>query len=102
MGERAVFINTGRGAQVVEADLIAAMKEKPTRAAVLDVTWPEPPAAGSELYTLKNVILTPHMAGSIGYEVHRMGEYIYDEFESFIAGKPLKYGVTEKMLETMA
>ena len=102
MADNAVFINTGRGQQVVEADLIAALKEKPGRAAVLDVTWPEPPAPGSGLYTMENVFLTPHLAGSIGDEVARMGEYMYREYRAFSAGLPTKYRVTEPMLATMA
>ena len=102
MEDNAVFINTGRGQQVVEADLIAALKEKPGRAAVLDVTWPEPPAPGSELYTLNNVVLTPHAAGSLGGEVARMGEYMYREYRAFSSGAPTKYRVTEEMLATMA
>jgi phosphoglycerate dehydrogenase-like enzyme len=102
MEDNGVFLNTGRGQQVVEADLIAALKEKPGRAAVLDVTWPEPPAPGSELYTLDNVILTPHMAGSLGGEVARMGEYMYREYMAFAAGEPTRYRVTEEMLATMA
>lgn len=103
MGAGAVFINTGRGAQVVEADMIAAMKEVPTRAAILDVTDPvEPPAEDSELYTLPNVFLTPHVAGSIGNECFRMGEYMYAEFDAYTRGEPTKYEVTAKMLQTMA
>ncbi len=102
MGENAVFINTGRGQQVAEADLIAALSEKPGRAAVLDVTWPEPPAPGSPLYTMENVVLTPHIAGSIGDEVARMGEYMLAECAALLSGAPVKYEVTEKMLETMA
>jgi phosphoglycerate dehydrogenase-like enzyme len=102
MKPHAVFINTGRGAQVVEADMIAALLEVPTRAAVLDVTFPEPPEKDSPLYTLPNVFLTPHIAGSIGNEVHRMAEFMFEEFEAFDAGKPVRYRVTEKMLETMA
>ena len=102
MADNGVFLNTGRGQQVVEADLIAALKEKPGRAAVLDVTWPEPPVPGSELYTMDNVILTPHIAGSIGSEVARMGEYMYREYRAFSAGQPTKYRVTETMLATMA
>ncbi|MBQ3861973.1 MAG: hydroxyacid dehydrogenase, partial [Clostridia bacterium] len=98
----AAFINTGRGAQVSEEGLIAALEAVPTRAAVLDVTWPEPPAVDSKLYTLPNVFLTPHIAGSLGNEVHRMAEYMADEYEAFDAGRPVKYRVTEKMLETMA
>ena len=102
MEDNGVFLNTGRGQQVVEKDLIAALKEKPGRAAVLDVTWPEPPAPGSELYTMDNVILTPHIAGSLGGEVARMGEYMYREYRAFAAGQPTKYRVTEAMLATMA
>lgn len=102
MKSNAVFINTGRGAQVVEADLIAALKAEPNRFALLDVTYPEPPVDGSELYTLDNVWLSPHIAGSLGYEVQRMGEYMYDEYLAYSENRPLKYAVTMKMLETMA
>ena len=98
----AAFINTGRGAQVVEADLIRALKEEPGRAALLDVTFPEPPRPGSRLYTLPNVILTPHIAGSMGREVERMGEYMAGEFEAWLHGRELRYEVTQEMLETMA
>ena len=98
----AVFINTGRGAQVVEDDMIAALKECPERVALLDVTWPEPPAADSEMYKMRNIILTPHLAGSIGLEVQRMGEYMYEESLRWLAGEPTRWYVTEKMLETMA
>lgn len=98
----AVFLNTGRGRQVVEADLIAALKAKPDRCAVLDVTWPEPPVEGSELYTLDNVILTPHIAGSSGLEVVRMAKYMVDEFDKCERGEAPEYSVSLAMLETMA
>ncbi len=97
-----VFINTGRGAQVVEEDLIKALEEDPTRAALLDVTMPEPPEPDSKLYTLDNVFLTPHIAGSLGYEVHRMAEYMYEECRLLESGLPTRYSVSLKMLETMA
>jgi phosphoglycerate dehydrogenase-like enzyme len=96
------FINTGRGAQVVEDDLIKALTERPDIYAVLDVTYPEPPCAGSRLYSLPNCILTPHIAGSIGNEVHRMAQYMLNEYENFISGGSCLYEVSEKMLETMA
>ncbi len=102
MKPHATFINTGRGAQVVESDMIKALLDVPTRAAVLDVTFPEPPEKDSPLYTVPNVFLTPHIAGSLGNEVHRMAEYMYEEYKAFDAGQPTKYGVTLKMLETMA
>ena len=96
------FINTGRGAQVVEAELIETLKNRPDITAILDVTYPEPPKAESEFYSLPNCILTPHIAGSIGNEVHRMSEYMLAEYRSYIKNEPCKYEVTEKMLETMA
>lgn len=98
----ATFINTGRGAQVVEEDLIQALKEQPSRTAVLDVTWPEPPDVTSELLHLPNVFLTPHIAGSSGKEVERMAEYMFDDYMRYINGTPLLYEVTLKMLSTMA
>ena len=102
MKDNVIFINTGRGAQVAEQDLIRALKEKPTRTAVLDVTFPEPPIENSELYTLENVVLTPHIAGSLGGECGRMGEFMLREAENYINGRALEYSVTPKMLETMA
>lgn len=102
MKSRAVFINTGRGAQVVESDMIAALNEVPTRVAVLDVTDPEPPRQDSPLYTMDNVFLTPHIAGSLGNEVHRMAEYMFEEFLAFDKGEPTRFSVTLEMLKTMA
>jgi len=97
-----VFLNTGRGAQVVEEDLAAVLTERPDLTAVLDVTMPEPPLPGSPFYDLPNCILTPHIAGSSGMEVHRMAEWMEEEYDRYAAGQPCRYEVTEKMLETMA
>lgn len=102
MKPTATFINTGRGAQVVEADLIAALQEVPTRCAVLDVTWPEPAASDSPFYTMPNVYLTPHIAGSLGNEVHRMAEYMAEEADAFTNGRDTRFSVTLQMLATMA
>lgn len=104
MPSRATFINTGRGAQVVEADLERALEEEPGRTAVLDVTWPEPPPDGHRFYSLPNVFLTPHMAGSSGNEVMRMGDAMLEEFRAWRAapsGASIRE-VTAAMLETMA
>lgn len=96
------FINTGRGAQVVENELIEMLRNRPDLTAILDVTFPEPPEKSSEFFNLSNCILTPHIAGSSGEEVKRMSVYMLEEFIKFTSGKPTKYEVTEKMLETMA
>ncbi len=102
MRENAVFINTGRGAQVVEDDLVRILKERPDLTALLDVTFPEPPIDGHPFYTLNNCLLTPHIAGSAGDEVARMGLYMLRECRSYLSGEPCSYEVSEKMLETMA
>lgn len=102
MRENATFINTGRGATVDEEGLIAVLKERADLTALLDVTYPEPPSADSELYVLPNVHLTSHIAGSLGDEVVRMADYCIEEFLRLEAGKPLQYAVSLKMLETMA
>ena len=102
MRENAVFINTGRGAQVVEDDLVRVLEERADLTALLDVTYPEPPIEGHPFYTLPNCMLTPHIAGSAGDEVRRMGEYMLGECSSYLDGKECRYEVSLKMLETMA
>ena len=102
MRRDATFINAGRGAQVDEPALIEVLKERPDLTALLDVTDPEPPAPGSELYTLPNVHLTSHISGSLNNEVVRMADYAISEFEAWQSGRPLKYAVTLEMLEWLA
>lgn len=98
----ATFINTGRGAQVKESDLIEVLKERTDLTAILDVTNPEPPIPDSELYKLQNCILTPHIAGSSGNEVNRMAEFMLEEYKRFENNEKCLYEVSIKMLETMA
>ncbi|MBQ7827522.1 MAG: hydroxyacid dehydrogenase [Clostridia bacterium] len=102
MRENATFINTGRGAQVVEDDLCRILSERSDLVALLDVTDPEPPHSSSPLFTLPNAILTPHIAGSLGSETLRMGEYMLEEYRRFAAGKPLQYEITADMLPDLA
>ena len=102
MKPNATFLNTGRGAQVVEPDLVRALTEQPRRTAILDVTWPEPCPEDSPLWSLPNVLITPHIAGSAGDEVMRMGEYMLGECERMLAGEPFAYDVSMDMLEHMA
>ena len=102
MRENATFINTGRGAQVVEEDLVRILRERPDLMALLDVTDPEPAADDHRFYTLPNCLLTPHIAGSRGNEIARMGLYMVEDYRAFCKGDATRYEVTEKMLETMA
>ena len=87
---------------MVEEDLIGVLRERPDLTALLDVTDPEPPLEGSEFYTLPNVHLSSHIAGSQGDEILRQADYAIAEFENWAAGRPLRYRVTLEMLKTMA
>lgn len=102
MPEGATLINTSRGAVIDETDLCQVLAERQDITAILDVTHPEPPLPDSPLRTLENVVLTPHIAGSIGGEVARMGYWMNDELDLYLAGKPLQHGVSEDMLARMA
>ena len=102
MRQNATFINTGRGAQVVEADLVRILSERPDLTALLDVTDPEPCPADHPFHSLPNCRLTPHIAGSSGGEVARMGLYMLDEYREWKNGNICRYEVTKKRLETMA
>ena len=96
----AVFINTGRGRQVNEDDLIEVMEKRPDLTALLDVTYPEPPLEGSKLYTTPNIYLTPHIAGSLNDELYRMSDYMVEEFERFLRGEELQHQVQPSMILT--
>ncbi|MGW3086824.1 hydroxyacid dehydrogenase [Streptomyces sp. NPDC001108] len=87
MATGATLINTSRGSLVDEEALLAELTSGRLRA-VLDVTDPELPAPDSPLYELPNVLLTPHVAGSLGGELHRMADQALDELERFTAGLP--------------
>ena len=89
----ATFINTARGGVVRQAELIEVAKQRPDLQFVLDVTNPEPPEKESPLYDLPNVVLTPHIAGSAGGECRRMGQYLADELERFVAGERLQWAI---------
>ena len=93
MIDSAVFINVGRGRQVNEADLVAVMKERTDLTALLDVQWPEPPEDDSELYTLPNIRISGHHAGSKGTELIRMAAYMIDNFQRLEKGEPLLHQV---------
>ena len=98
----ATFINTGRGATIIEADLISELQKRPTITALLDVTFPEPPKPDSLFYTLPNVTLTSHIAGSHNDEVHRMADYAVEEFLRWEKSEPLHHEVALDMIDTMA
>ena len=89
MKPNAVIVNTGRGPLINEADLCEALAAKRIAGAGLDVQEVEPPAEDSPLYSLDNVIITPHM-GWKGLETRqRLVGIIRDNVQAFFKGEPI-------------
>ena len=89
MKPTAFLINTSRGALVDEAALIAALRAGTIAVAGLDVQETEPPAQDSPLYTMENVILTPHM-GWKGLETRRrLVSLLAGNIRAFFGGRPI-------------
>ncbi|WP_031172018.1 hydroxyacid dehydrogenase [Streptomyces durhamensis] len=88
----AALVNTARGA-LVDQDALTRELVSGRLRAVLDVTEPEPLPAGSPLYELPNVFLTPHIAGSLGNELRRLGTIVVEELERLAEGAPPRHEV---------
>jgi phosphoglycerate dehydrogenase-like enzyme len=101
MRDGATLINTARGSLVDTAaltDECAAGRLD----AILDVTDPEPLPPTSVLYDLPNVMLTPHVAGSLGTETRRMSARALEELRRYAAGEPAGEPVTDEQLRVGA
>ena len=84
-----VIINVGRGPTIVESELIAALQSGRIRGAALDVFDTEPLPAGHPLYSLDNVLMSPHCADRVeGWLDTAMGVFL-ENFDHFVAGRPL-------------
>jgi phosphoglycerate dehydrogenase-like enzyme len=94
MKPRATFINTARGSIVRERELYNVARLRPDLQFVLDVIHPEPPEADSPIFHLPNVFVTPHIAGAMGRECRRMGRYMLEELDRYLAGEPLRWAIT--------
>ena len=83
------FINVGRGQIVDEAALIAALVDDRLGGAGLDVFATEPLPADSPLWTMPNVIITPHCSGDTDSSNRRAVELTMENFRRYTAGEPL-------------
>lgn len=90
MKDGTYFINVSRGKVVDTAALVKALESKKLAGAGLDVVDPEPLPADSPLRKMKNVIITPHIAGVSGDRPTRQNELIRDNLGRFARGLPLK------------
>ena len=101
MRDGAWLLNTARGSLVdtvaLEAEVLSGRLS-----AFIDTPDPEPLPSESPLYDLPNVVLTPHIAGSLGNEVGRMGELAVTEVERYVAGEVPLYPVNRADLDRIA
>jgi phosphoglycerate dehydrogenase-like enzyme len=90
MKPTAFFINIGRGMTTKLDDLVAALNAGEIAGAALDVYEIEPLPTGHPLWTMKNVLLTPHMAGHGPYLNDRRFQIMVDNCRAFASGRPLR------------
>ena len=87
----AVIVNVGRGNAIVQADLIDALKREVISGAALDVFEKEPLKEDDPIYDCPNLVMTPHVSGSIVMEetLKRTFELFYENLENYFEGRPL-------------
>ncbi|MFF7448103.1 MULTISPECIES: NAD(P)-dependent oxidoreductase [unclassified Streptomyces] len=98
MPDGAVLVNTARGG-LVDHDALVEELRTGRLSAILDVTDPEPLPADSPLHDLPNAFVTPHLAGSQGNELARLGATVTEEAERLAAGGAPAYPVDLAALE---
>ncbi|HLI08668.1 MAG TPA: D-2-hydroxyacid dehydrogenase [Ktedonobacteraceae bacterium] len=89
MKPNAYLVNVARGRVVDEVALTRALQERRIAGAGLDVTEPEPLPPESPLYTMQNVILTPHISGVSLYYDQRLTALFANNLRRYRAGQPL-------------
>jgi glyoxylate/hydroxypyruvate reductase len=85
-----IFVNIGRGGVVDEPALVDALRERRIAGAVLDVFATEPLPDSSPLWTLPNVLVTPHAAALSARENERIVELFVDNLGRYLDGRPLR------------
>jgi glycerate dehydrogenase len=89
MKPSAFIINTSRGALIKETDLIEALQNGKIAGAALDVQDPEPPDVQNPLFSMDNVILTPHIGWKCLESRQRLIDLLAGNIEAFIQGKAI-------------
>ena len=85
-----IFVNVGRGGVVDEPALVDALRERRIAGAVLDVFATEPLPDDSPLWSLPNVLVTPHAAALSARENERIVELFVDNLRRYLDGRPLR------------
>lgn len=102
MPKKSTFVNTARGQIVNESEMVEVLCEREDLYAVLDVLVDESAFHASPLARMKNVFLTPHIAGAVGVERARMGAAAVEECRRYLNGKPPICSVTQTSIHNMA
>ncbi|GAA5202829.1 hydroxyacid dehydrogenase [Microbacterium jejuense] len=97
----AVLVNTARGSLIDAEALVARCRDGRMRA-ILDVTDPEPLPSDSPLFTTPGIVLTPHIAGAMHPETHRLADAVLDELDHLAHGRPPRHPVDRRSLEYIA
>ncbi len=97
MKDEALLVNVTRGEVMVEEDLLVALREGVIAGAALDVAPREPLPENSELWTLENVVMSPHTAGASQFRASRNIDRFIRNLEHFRVGESLE-GVIDKEL----
>ncbi|MEC8867303.1 MAG: D-2-hydroxyacid dehydrogenase [Pseudomonadota bacterium] len=97
MKDEALLVNVTRGEVMVEEDLVVALREGVIGGAALDVAPREPLPENSELWTLENVVMSPHTAGASQFRASRNIDRFIRNLEHFRVGESLE-GVIDKEL----
>jgi phosphoglycerate dehydrogenase-like enzyme len=97
----ATVVNTARGS-LVDTAALTDHCAKGRIDAVLDVTEPEPLPVDHPLLRLPNVLVTPHLAGSQGNELRRLGDFVVAEVGRLVRGEPLRGAIQADQLHRLA
>ena len=89
MKKGAHFINIARGGLVDQGALIDALKKNTIAGAGLDVTDPEPLPDGNPLWSMTNVVISPHLGGQSDGARDRAWRLFRENVRRFVAGEPL-------------
>ena len=93
MKDGALLINAARGVLVVTEDLVTELSSGRLSAA-MDVTDPEPLPAGHPLWSMPNVLITPHVGASTPYSGLMAVRFVREQAERYVAGQPLANVIT--------
>lgn len=97
MKPSAHLINVGRGELVRTEALVEALTSESIAGAALDVVHPEPLPMEHPLWSMENVILTPHMSGDTEDYLDDLGQLFVDNLRRFSQGEPLQNVVDKKL-----